>query len=293
MNSVAHGDTHLSTLTTITVDNVRSDTAGRLTAFTRKAYANSDPVPGLPAPDGATEGVRQLLRFLEEGGSVRVARTDDRVVGLLRTAALPDGALWVSRVAVAPWARGRGVGAELLTRVEEIAAVEGFPVVRLDAVIERCLVPYYARLGYRVVAYHPPDDGKPLTEAEMERDLALPRQPMPYRGPDPGASRIVAWYATAAGTTAVVAEPTDRSVRHDCRLGGLDAWLGDPDALSDLLCTVPGAHRAGDPCVVDFPFDRNDIPLHVCPRMTDDGLWALVRFRPGDERTVSDLHPQE
>lgn len=273
--------------------NVRLDTARRLTAFTRQAYANSDPVPGLPAPNGATEGVRQLLRFLEEGGSVRVARAGNRVIGLLRTSVLPDGALWVSRVAVAPWARGRGVGAELLVSVEEIAAVEGFRVVRLDAVIERCLVPYYARLGYRVVAYHPPDDGRPLTEAGMERDLALPRQPMPYRGPDPGANQIVAWYATAAGTTAVVAEATDRSLRHDRRLGGLDAWLGDPEALPGLLCAAPGARPSGDPCVVDFPFDRNDIPLHVCPRMANDELWALVRFRPGDERTVSDLHTQE
>ncbi|HEX5115068.1 MAG TPA: GNAT family N-acetyltransferase [Pseudonocardiaceae bacterium] len=275
------------------MNNVQPDTAERLVAFTRQAYANSDPVPGLPAPDGSTEGVRQLLRFLDDGGSVQVARTDNRVVGLVRTSVLPDGALWVSRVAVAPWARGRGVGAELLVRVEGIAAVEGFRVVRLDAVIERCLVPYYARLGYRVVAYHPPDDGRPLTEAGMERDLALPRQPMPYRGPDPGASRIVAWYATAAGTTAVVAEPTDRSVRHGCPLGGLDAWLGDPEDLPDLLCTAPGARPTGDPCVVDFPFDRNDIPLHVCPRMSHDGLWALVRFRPGDERTMSDLHTRE
>ncbi len=273
-------------LTTVTANTVGADTAAELMMFTRAAYAGSDPVPGLPRPDGSVEGTEELMRFLARGGSVRVARVDDEVVALARTTVLPDGAMWVSRVAVAPGARGRGAGARLMAQVEELALAEGHRVVRLDAVIERCLLPYYASLGYRVTAFHLPDDDKPLTEAGMARDLTRPRLPMPHGGPDPGATRVVAWYASAAMTTAVVrASGTDPAVHHGAGLAGLDAWLGDPDELLDLLDTTPGARPTRDPCVVAFPTDRTDVPLHVRPRTVHGDLWALLRYRPGRERT--------
>lgn len=279
-------------LTTITAHNVRRDTVEDVVAFTRLAYANSDPLPGLPTPDGAVEGVPQLLRFLDDGGSVRVARTDHGVAGVLRTSVLPDGALWVSRVAVAPATRGRGIGARLMAAVEDLAAAEGFRTVRLDAVIERCLVPYYTRLGYRIASYHPPDDGKPLTEAGMERDLIRPREPMPHQGPDPGASQVLAWYVTPTGTTAVITAVTDPA-GHRGHLAGVDAWLGEPGALPDLLRAAPGARPTRDPCVVEFAADRADIPLHVHPRMSHGDLWAIVRFRPGHERIMPTPDIQE
>jgi GNAT superfamily N-acetyltransferase len=270
-----------SALITITADNVRPDTAERVIAFTRQAYTNSDPLPGLPTPDGAVEGVDHLMRFLAGGGSVRVARSADGVVGLSRTSTLPDGALWVSRVAVAPAARGSGVGAALMARIEDLAADEGHRVVRLDAVIERCLAPYYSSLGYRVTAYHVPDDGKPLTEAAMERDLTRPRTPVPRYGVDPGARRVVAWYAGPTGMTAVVGADTDPAAYEGPGFAGLDAWFGSPADLTDLLRGAPGARHVGK--VVRFAAPRADVPLHVRPRTVHPDLWALMRFRPGHE----------
>lgn len=278
-------------LTTVSANTVGRDDARRLMMFTRAAYAGSDPLPGLPTPDGAVEGAGELMRFLGSGGSLRMLGTGDDIVALARTTVLPDGAMWVSRVAVAPQSRGRSIGARLMARLEESARAEGHRVVRLDAVIERCLLPYYAALGYRVTAYHLPDDGKPLTEAGMERDLTQPRTPLPPAGPDPGATRVLAWYASAATTTAVVrAGSTDPAAHEGPGFVGLDAWLGDPDQLLDLLHTRPGARPTHDPCVVTFPARRADVPLHVRPRTVHGDLWALLRHRPpaGNERTT---HP--
>ena len=267
------------TLATVTVDNVCEDTAERVAAFTRQAYADSDPLPGLPTPDGAVEGADHVMRFLAAGGEIRVARIDGNVVGVLRTTLLPDGAWWVARVAIAPAARGRGVGGWLMAEVEAVARAAGAGIVRLDAVIERCLVPYYAHLGYRIVAYHLPDDGKLLTEAAMERDLTRPREPMPHHGPDPGTGGVLAWFTAPGGMVAKIGRP----IRLAGNLAGLDVWRGDPAELPELVRAARGARPTGDPSVVEFAAGRADVPLHVMPRALHSDLWAVARFRPGHE----------
>ncbi|TCO60853.1 GNAT family N-acetyltransferase [Actinocrispum wychmicini] len=264
-------------LTTITIDNVNAETAERVAAVTRRSYVDSDPLPGLPTPDGAVEDAGHVMRFLADGGSIRALRIDEAIVAVLRTKLLSDGAWWVARVAVDPAARARGVGRWLMAEVEATARAEGARTVRLDAVIERCLLPYYANLGYRAVAYHLPDDGKLLTEAAMERDLTQPPEPMPVYGPDPGATGRITWYVTPNGLIATT-EPVGRG-----RLAGVDVWRGDPAELPELLRTTPGARPTDDPRVVVFRASRANVPLHRMPRALHSDLWAVARFRPGHE----------
>jgi GNAT superfamily N-acetyltransferase len=278
-------------LITVTIDNVGADTAERLAVFTRRAYAGSDPLPGLPVPDGAVEGADHVIRFLEGGGTIRVAQMNGTVVGVLRTTVLPDGAWWVARVAIAPSLRGRGFGARLMAEVEAVARAQGARAVRLDAVIERCLVPYYARIGYRISAYHVPDDGKVLTEAAMERDLTRPPEPMPHLGTPPGSGGGLSWFTTPTGMVAAI--HPHRGIK--ARLAGMDAWQGDLAHLAELVRQVPGARPTSDPSVVEFLGGRADVPLHLTPRAVHGDLWALARYRPGHEthQDFSDHGSQE
>lgn len=278
-------------LTTITIDDVDADTAERVAVFTRRAYAGSDPLPGLPIPDGAVEGADHVIQFLAGGGTIRVAQVNGTVAGVLRTTVLPDGAWWVARVAIAPSLRGRGFGAWLMAEVETVARAGGAHAVRLDAVIERCLAPYYARLGYRTTAYHVPDDDKPLTEAAMERDLTVPPEPVTHLETPPGPGGMLAWFTTAAGMVAA----TRPHPGITGRLAGIDAWQGDPAHLPELVRQAPGARPTRDPAVVGFPGGRADVPLHLTPRAVHRDLWAVARYRPGHEehQEFSDHGSQE
>lgn len=67
-----------------------------------------------------------------------------------------DGVGGLGRMAVAEAARGRGVGAALLTRLEERAVERGFAGIELHA--QEHARGFYARGGYRVV-------GEPYDEA--------------------------------------------------------------------------------------------------------------------------------
>lgn len=176
--------------------------AGELAALTRAAYQDSDPLPGLPAPDGARETPGAVMAALRDGAAVWAAL--DSGGELAGSARVLD---WeVSRVSVHPGARGTGVARALLTAIERDAAAAGVPQVRLNAVIERCLPPRYARLGYHVIRQWASPD-KPLTEVTMGRRPGSPR-----------ASALLPWDAAAL--------LPHRAVR---------AWLLDGP---DLLCVT-------------------------------------------------------
>ena len=302
--------------------------AAELAALTRDAYAGSDPLPGLPVPDGARETAESMLGFLARGGVLWVARDGRGVaVAVLRTTVLSTaapvpsggggapngtfvsqevtkvplvasaegaggsgGAWFVSRVAVAPGLRGAGVGARLLVAVEARAAAAGVRAVCLDAVIERCVPPYYARLGYRVTEHHLPDDDKPLTEVLMARDPAMPRRPAePY----PRTGAVVCWFVTdrglVAGTdrgqgglVAAVRRCADRLADPTARVAGVDSWRGPVAALDRVL---------GGP-VVRYAGGRADVPAHLMPRTHHRDLWAALRFAPGREPRPTFLDPE-
>ncbi len=249
----------------------------RAAALTRAAYAGSDPWPGLPVPDGARDSAWSVRAFLAEGGTLWTARTaHGGLAGVLRTARAPepDGTWTVSRVAVAPGWRGRGVARLMLAAVEQ-AAVErvagrGASVMRLDAVVERCLPPLYARLGYRVVRHWAAED-KPLTELTMERDPATPRRPrslLEFWDEDAEVSRVVCWFVGPDGLsswTGQVAETFSILIQDllagsaGARLAGVDVWRGDSAGFESVA-----VH-------------------HLMPRTRHPDLWAALRFAPGAE----------
>jgi GNAT superfamily N-acetyltransferase len=249
-------------------------------------------------PDGAADDRDQVLRLLERGGSVHSAMVGGTIAASLRTVPAADGSWWVSRLAVRPDLRASGLGGWLLAGVEAAAHRAGVPALRLDAVIERCLLPYYARLGYRVLAYHEPEDGKLLTEASMERDLAAPRtamRPYPGRATDPEVRAVTGWFVTSGGLAAVVARTGPIRLDHAvlrcaaeladpaALLAGLDTWRGQPDDLDDLLLgELPAPARPGG-SVRRFAGRRADLPRHRMPRATHPDLWAVARFMPGCE----------
>lgn len=275
--------------------------AGQVAELTRVAYGGSDPLPGLPAPDGASENARSVATFITDGGSVWVAKDGaDDLVGALRTGRCDDGALFVSRVAVAPAWRKLGVGRWLLTEVEDQAAADSEPVIRLDAVVERCVPPYYARLGYHVTEHHLADDDKLLTEVAMERDPRAARrqqQPYPLTCIDARVTGTLTWFLLADGLAAVSRQGTHSlasAVTHGldvlgdgaARLAGVDAWRGQAGDLSGLLAGLAGAVTCPDGMVCRGLGSRQAVPLHLMPRACHPDLWAALRPFPGAEPTA-------
>src|SRR4051794_16946373 len=80
------------------------DLAGELAALTRAAYTGSDPLPGLPVPDGARETAAVVHADLAGGTRVLAAFADDVLVGALRVREWEIG-----RVSVLPALKGTGV----------------------------------------------------------------------------------------------------------------------------------------------------------------------------------------
>ena len=96
-----------------------------------------------PAPMTADYG------YAVESGHAWVAQLGDRIVGLLVLEPAEDHLL-LENVAVAPQARGLGVGSRLLQLAEEQARRHGLRQVRLytnEAMSEN--LAYYPRRGYR------------------------------------------------------------------------------------------------------------------------------------------------
>jgi len=285
------------TLVAIDADNVTAVSAERVAKLTRAGYAGSDPLPGLPVPDGATETPDAVLGFLNGGGRIWAASAHDDLVGVLRTTGSSDGSWWMSRVAVTPeWRRG-GVAGWLLVAVEALAAAAGTPTVRLDAVIERCVPSFYARLGYRVVEHHAAPDDKLLTEVTMERDPAAPRRPVPANllaFPGAATAGAICWFITAEGMAAVACPGRDEVAAaiadcaleladDDALLAGVDVWRGAQADLDAVVRRLSGAQPGARAAVVRYRGDRGSVPHHLMPRTHHRDLWAALRFVPGKE----------
>ncbi len=251
--------------------------AEELAALTRAAYAGADPLPGLPVPDGARETAEKVRAALAAGAVVWVALAAEGVpVGAAR---VRD---WeISRVSVVPAARGTGVARALLAAVEHAAVTAGVPEVRLNAVIERCLPPRYARLGYRVVSHWPSPD-KPLTEVTMTRRAGGPcvARLLPWDGAALLPHRAVrSWLLRGQELICVTAPGADpvRAVRKaaiqfpDARLAGVDVC-----ARAEVACER-------------LPAARPDVLAHLMPRAAAPGTFALWRFAPGHEAAAASI----
>lgn len=100
-----------------------------------------------------------------------VARAaDGTLVGTGRAVVQPDGVARIGRMAVAAEARGSGVGALVLARLEEAAAAAGCGTAELHAQVHA--LGFYLRAGYA-------EEGERFEEAgiphvAMRKDLAVP-----------------------------------------------------------------------------------------------------------------------
>ncbi|MFL6138265.1 MAG: GNAT family N-acetyltransferase [Frankiaceae bacterium] len=276
-------------------------------ALTRAAYSGSDPFACLPAPDGAEDDAASVSQFLAEGGTVWMAvDASGEPMAALRCERIEDGAWFVSRIAVVPGSRGRGLGRRLVAAVERALAADGVRSVQLDAVVERCLPAYYAQLGYRAATHHLATDDKLLTEIRMERDPATARHampPFPLRTTDDAVNGAVCWFLAAGRLSAVarigrqsVASAVAGSLRSapddTARLAGVDLWRGEADELGDVLRDMPGAAPDPHGTAVSFDGGRHDIVAHVMPRTYHQDLWAAIRPLPQSEPDPRELTTQ-
>ena len=95
-----------------------------------------------------------------------VSVRDGRVLGTCRVL-VRDGVGRLGRMAVEPWARGRGIGAELLVEAERAARAAGAVRMRLHA--QTAARPLYERGGYLQVGEPFVEEG--IDHVTMERAL--------------------------------------------------------------------------------------------------------------------------
>jgi GNAT superfamily N-acetyltransferase len=292
-------------------DGAAAPSAGQIAAVTRAAYACSDPLPGLPAPDGASDTPAMVERELAEGALALVARDPSgRPAGALRVVEHVDGSWQLQRVSVLPAWRRRGLGRALLAAVEAAAAERGVRRLWLDAVIERCLPPLYAHLGWRVVRHWPSED-KPMTEATIERRPSARHGALAYpweADPAGDAGLLVCWLLDGGELLAVadvvagdvIGHVRERSARlaaalgHRLRLAGADLWRGAGDTdlarvLAALTALAAERRGAGGGAALRFAAGRADVRPHLLPRTLDPRLLALWRLAPGREPALADV----
>ncbi|MFE5810333.1 GNAT family N-acetyltransferase [Streptomyces sp. NPDC056491] len=283
------------------------DLAERIAEVTRASFADADPLPGLPRPDGAFENAEDVRADLAGGAGLWIARNaDGRLVGSIR--AIPKGpTTWgVGRLGVSPEALGTGLARRLVRALEtDVAATADADRVVLNAVVERGNPPVYARLGYRTVRYLPNPD-KPLSEVTMERLLDGPPEPAahPYpTGTLPTGTALVDWFATGDGrVAAVLTTHRDRAVDEFAGLAdramraggttlhlGTDAWVtstGVDRSAADRWRELLSGHADSvdvDPVRGDLlTFGRTpaEIAPYLMPRTLVEPALALCRSFP-------------
>ncbi|MFI2209279.1 GNAT family N-acetyltransferase [Streptomyces sp. NPDC020141] len=280
-----------------TTPAVRDDArALEIAALTRAAYTGSDPLPGLPPPDGSFETADDVLRDLASGQRLWAARDSaGHAVAALRT--VTRATSWeVRRVSVLPAWQGRGVTRALIDHVQRAAREERIPSLCLDAVVERCLPDLYRRLGFRPVRVFRAGD-KPMTEWHMERGHDDPSPPAAAP-----AGLHLRWYVAhgrllasvdhrAGETSAPAAPPSGLPV--GARLAGVDvlpgAGPGDLGRLSRHL--GPGTTAAEG--LYALGRARAEVPFHLLPRSYEPRLICLARHAPGREPLLHGPTPTE
>lgn len=130
----------------------------------------------LPLPEGALEAESSVLKDLKNEGQVWIAHlSSGEAAGIIRT--IPNGkrAWEMKRLGVISRFRGLGIARQLVENVEQKALQVGIEKIKVRCVVERRLLSFYTKMGYKTVARwaYP---GKPLTMVSMERWLNKPRQ---------------------------------------------------------------------------------------------------------------------
>ncbi|GAA4765219.1 GNAT family N-acetyltransferase [Microbacterium gilvum] len=109
-------------------------------------------------------------RDIEEGALLGWAEETGDVLGTLRVLR-EDGAMRIGRVATSAAARGRGIGADLMTRAVAVCVAEqpSAPIL-LDA--QAHLADWYARFGFAVCGEPFEEDGIPHVPMRRETEAS-------------------------------------------------------------------------------------------------------------------------
>lgn len=254
-----------------------------LARLTRLAYAHSDPLPGLPEPDGQFETPAAVRDSVRGPGSIYLVAEPDRLVAALRVR--PAGNCWrVGRIAVLPSRRHCGLVRLLLDTVARDAREHGVDWLELDAVVERCLPALYARLGFRVRSNWPSPD-KPLSEVTMRRATAEPADPVALGWRQARLSRhatVTGWFLDGR-TLLRASRPSSGDPLTD-----LLAAAGALDRPGLLLAGVDlSAGPAEQPAA--FTDAGRNHPEHLMPRSRQPDTLALWRPIPGRELPLDEL----
>jgi len=264
-------------------EDVTGELAGQLAQLTRSAYAGSDPLPGLPEPDGQFETTAAVLHTVAGPGWLYTLADQGGLVAALR--ARPADDCWrVSRISVLPGYRNRGLVRLLLDAVARDARRRGIDWLELDAVVERCLPPVYARLGFAVLSNWPSPD-KPLSEVTMRRRAAEPAGAMPldWQGARLTEHATVVSWLLSGQTLLRVPQRASGDPRADTL-----AAAAAVDRPGLLLAGVDLSPQPGGPIRVFADAGRTQ-PDHLMPRTRHAGTLALWRPRPGSEPSLDEL----
>jgi ElaA protein len=134
-----------------------ADEVGAALALRRAVFCDEQGVPLADELDGRDEEAVHL-----------VARAEGRVIGTCRLLIEPGATARLGRLAVAPEARRRGLGAALLGAAEEEARTLGARRIELAAQVQARRL--YSDRGYRTLGQPFPDAGLP--HVRMEKALA-------------------------------------------------------------------------------------------------------------------------
>lgn len=264
--------------------------AARVARLTVAGYRHAHVTRVLPPPDGAFETRAAALRDVAAGARIWLATVGGVDAGCVR--ALPrDATTWeVRRLAVAGTFAGRGIGKLLMERVERDAALSGVEWIRLDAVVERVVPPFYASIGYRTVSHWRSDD-KLLAEVTMEKPTATPAVSYrhPWEGDGFAASGTMVSYFVEGGRLVVETELVDGDPLSQIRSGGSGGRLfagadvlPPCDEASPLLGALSSAasERRGDGSLL-FDHEPADVDTYVMPRAVDPRALTLWRLPAG------------
>ncbi|MGC4771492.1 GNAT family N-acetyltransferase [Micromonospora sp. DT44] len=139
--------------------------AGEILTVQRAGYLSEAQHYREPFLPPLTETLDEVGAVLAGPDIVLVARSGHRLVGSVRAHLVGDTA-HVGRLAVAPDQQGRGVGARLLTAIEEACAGRAARFALFTGADSARTLALYQRYGYRIVAHRPDPNGTPLAVLE-------------------------------------------------------------------------------------------------------------------------------
>jgi len=105
--------------------------------------------------DGVINSFHEVPNFAEQFTDkklfILVAILNDKIIGALRYEFRNKAEIYFSKLVTLPSARGQGVGSSLIKKLESLAKRRKIKKISLDCMEEKLLIPFYQKLGYKIV----------------------------------------------------------------------------------------------------------------------------------------------